>query len=298
MKGEKQVLLFALSLAHASCIDTGQQDVAIPLWVSGSSTTNTVSSTGDWAIELEQAQVAFGPLYLCAGYQAGALCDTARVEWVESVVVDALDPAPHEAGQLTGVSGVVRSWMYDLGITSLLTQQRPEALSAANSLGGNSVRIAGVAVKGARRVPFAIAMPVQQEEATEIGVSVVRKSTTEVFEHEIRGDEQALTVRFDAAPWVREIDFESLVEDASCMATGAPRVCAGNVELTCDASGATIVQRDCGQTNQTCVRAQGCVERVSFSPESQGFRAVKAALVAGARPSFEWMFAEEKEKEP
>jgi len=241
-----------------------------------------------WSIELHQAQLAFGPLYLCAGYQAGSLCETARAEWTDSAVVDALDPNALEVGQLTGVSGPIRSWMFDLGITSLLTQQRPEVLSAASSLGGNSVRISGVAVKGSRSLPFAIAMPIQQDEMTEIGASVVRKSTADVFEHRLSDKDQGLTVRFDATPWVREIDFEALVDDSTCVGGGAPLACAGNLEFSCDASGAISAQRDCEALNQTCIRALGCVDRAELGPDSQGFRAVRSAIVAGARPSFEW----------
>jgi hypothetical protein len=288
---------FALALLHVSCIDTGQHELSIPLRVGGSSPEPVAGANG-WSIVLHEAALAFGPLYLCAGYQAGSLCESARAEWTDSAVVDALDSNAFEVGQLTGVSGPVRSWMYDLGITSLLTQQRPEVLSAASSLGGNSVRISGVATKGTRTLPFAIAMPVQQDEMTEIGASVVRKSTADVFEHRLTDKDQALTVRFDAAPWVREIDFESLVEDGACMADGAPLVCAENVELRCDESGAIATRRDCGQMNQTCIRAQGCVDHVELDPDSQGFRAVKGAIVAGARPSFEWMNEQEREKEP
>jgi hypothetical protein len=242
------------AIAVTSCVDTGQTQVSIPIRLAGASTAAPVSGANGWSIELSRADLAFGPLYLCPGYQAGSLCDTARIEWIDTAVVDALDPEPHDAGVLDGVTGPVRSWMYDLGIASLLTQQRPAVLAAAEALGGNSVRLEGVASKGTQALPFLVELPIQQEEATEIGVSIVRKSGSDRFEHDITGAETALTVRFDPGPWIRDIDFEALIQNDACSQDGG----------------------------------MGCVERVTFGAESQGYRAVKNALVAGERPSFEW----------
>ena len=241
---------FALMLV--GCGDTEQDRVSIPLLVAGEQVTEPVLTANGWSVALQRADLAFGPLYLCAAYQAGALCDTARAEWIGSVVVNALDGESREAGALSGVTGSVRSWMYDLGITSLLTQQTPQVLAAADALGGNSVRLAGTATKDAAIVEFTLELPVRQDESTERGVSVVRKSSNEEFAHDITGAERALTVRFDARPWVRDIDFELVVTSASCDPADGRVVCTG------------------------------------FSPETQAYRAVRGALVAGSRPSFQF----------
>ena len=225
-----------LMILAGGCLDTGREQVSIPLLVAGVAPT-PVAGAGGWTITLDSAELAFGPLYLCAGEQAGALCDTARLEWTESTIVDTLDPEPRVAGALQGVSGPVRSWMYDLGITSLLTQQRPAALEAAIELGENSVRLTGVARRAERELPLELALPIQQDEATELGACVVRKSTSDPFEHEITGDETALTVRFDPRPWLLEVDVDALAEDPT---------------------------------------------------SGQAQRALRNALVAGARPTFEW----------
>lgn len=219
----KRLVLLALGAQlPCACLDTGQAELSIPLLVAGTSVAEPIAASNGWLIELQQAQLAFGPLYLCAGYQAGGLCETARAEWLDSTVVDALAADAVPAGVLHGVSGPVRSWMYDLGITSLLTQQRPVALGAAQSLGGNSVRLAGVARKEARALSFLLELPVQQEEATELGVSLVRKSSSDAFEQELRGDE-ALTVRFAPHGWVRDLDFDALASSAASeTATLAP----------------------------------------------------------------------------
>lgn len=249
----KRALTLGALLAASACLDTGRDRAAIPLRVAGTETTEPVTGARGWLVELERAELAFGPLYLCAGYQAGSLCETARVEWVESAVVDALDPAPREAGVLRGVTGPVRSFMYDLGITSLLSRQRPVALPAAEELGDNSVILRGVARKEPHAIPFRVELPLQREDATELGVPLVRKSGSDRFEHEVTGGEEALTVRFDARAWILGVDFEALIDGLECSAG-----------------------------------ASGCREAVSFAPGSQGALAVRNAVVAGERPEFEW----------
>jgi hypothetical protein len=276
-------------LGAVGCLDTGPQHAEVSLRVTGASSSDPFPTTTDWSVELERADLAFGPLYLCAGYRAGALCDTARLEWVDSVVVDGLDPGHRDAGTLRGTSGSVRSWMYDLGIVSLLTQQRPRALPAAEALGGNSVVLTGSARKNAQTIGFSLELPIAQ--AAQIGVPVVLKSTGDAFEHEVLGGE-TLAVHFDPRPWVRDVDFDALVEDASCTPAGPRIVCAGATELTCADTGAAESERNCMELDMACVRGTGCSATVRFDADSQGYRAVVGALVAGAPPIFEWTTSE------
>ena len=199
-------LVFVLCTA---CIDTSQRSIDLPLRLAGTAPTVPILA-GDWAVTLTEARLAFGPLYLCAGAQAGTLCETARAEWLGSAVVDALSGTEVEAGRISGVSGPVRSYMYDLGIVSLLTQQSPVVLEAAAALSGSSLVLRGSAKRGADVVRFGTDLPVRQEEGTEIGVSVVRKSGNEPFSYELTGDEAGLTIRFDASVWVSQVDFAAL----------------------------------------------------------------------------------------
>lgn len=282
------VLLGSLGIA---CVDVGRAQISVPLFVAGTEVTGPITGMGDAQIELDRAELAFGPLYICAGAQAGELCETARLEWLEAVGIDALDPTAHEVGELTGLEGSVRSWMFDLGMVSLLTQQQPLILPAAQQLGDSSLRLAGRASVSGVTIPFTAAVVVQQEEQTEIGVPVVRKSSSEVFEHEVMAGEPGLLVRFDARTWVSEIDFAALLEDASCTPEGPPLVCAGQLEQTCDPGGALLEQRDCAALGQVCVRGLGCTTSVDFVPETQGYRAIHNQLTAGPRPSFEWEFS-------
>jgi hypothetical protein len=247
-----KVGMLTVVLAAAGCLDTGQERAEVRLRVTGASITERFPTVTEWSVELERADLAFGPLCLCAGYRAGVLCDTARLEWVDSIVVDGLDPEHRDAGVLRGTNGSVRSWMYDLGIVSLLTQQAPQALPAAQALGGNSVVLAGNASKNAHTIRFSLELPITQ--TTELGVPVVRKSTGDAFEHEVFGGE-TLSIHFDPRPWVRDVDFDALVEDMDC----APA---------------------------------GCTAAVRFDADSQGYRAVVGALVAGEPPTFEWTTSE------
>ena len=285
-------LVASLLLACASaCVDVGVEEVEVPLHVAGTAVAGPIAGKAGASVELDEAELAFGPLYLCAGSQAGELCETARLEWLDAVALDALDPTPVAAGSLTGLAGPVRSWMFDLGVVSLLTQTDPLVLAAAAQLGGASVRLAGRAEVEGVSIPFTVAVVIRQEEENEQGIPVVRKSTNDAFSHEVGPGEAGLLVRFDPRPWVTEIDFAGLLEDEVCVADGPERVCAGQLEQTCDAAGVAVETRDCAALEQVCVRELGCVERVEFEPDSQGYRAVRNQVAAGPRPEFEWGFA-------
>lgn len=285
-------LLGPIAVAIAlACVDLGVAEIEVPLHVAGTSIDGPIAGKAGAQIELDRAELAFGPIYLCAGAQAGELCDTAQLEWLDAIAFDALDPTPVEAGPLRGREGAVRSWMFDLGLVSLLTQEHPLVLPAAEQLGDASVVLEGRADVGGVVIPFSVAVAVQQEDETEVGVPVIRKSSSDAFEHEVFAGEQGLLVRFDAGPWVTEIDFAGLLEDGVCAPAGPERVCAGQTEQRCDADGNLVESRDCAALEQVCVREQGCVEVVEFMPDSQGYRAVRNQIVAGPRPEFEWGFS-------
>jgi hypothetical protein len=230
------------------CADTGRDAVSVPLYLAGTDVSEPFPAVGGVEITLERADLAFGPLYLCAGYQAGALCETARLEWVDAAVVNAMDAEPRLAGNLTGASGLVLSYMYDLGLSSVLTLDSPLVMPAAESLGAVSLFIEGVATVAETRVPFVARVPIQQGLETEAGVPVVRKSENERFERDVQPGEQGLTVRFDPRPWIRSVDFRHVAAGPTC--------CQGRVEL---------------------------------EPDTQGFLAIRNALVVEERPRFEWL---------
>lgn len=235
----------------SGCAETGQDQARIPLFVAGSDLSEPIVALGGVRVAIDRADLAFGPLYLCAGATAGDLCDTARLEWLDTVVLDATDPTPVQAGELEGVTGPVRSWMYDLGISSQLTRDDPFVLAAAAQLGGASFVLTGkVELERIERAFFA-SVPIQQTDETELGVPVVRKSASEPFQHDVTGEESGLLVRFDARAWVRAVDFRPYLTEEAC-ADGA------------------------------------CADELTLEPDSQAFRSLRNALLSGGRPSFSW----------
>jgi hypothetical protein len=240
-----------LGLLVGACADTGGNDTSFPLYVAGVDVSESFTATGDVPVVLERADLAFGPLYLCAGTRAGQLCETARVEWLDSVVVSATSPDALLAGNLTGVSGPVRSFMYDLGITSLLTTTEPLVLPAAEALGGNSLNVEGTANVDGVALPFRAEIRIAQASETEVGVPVVLGSTTEA--HQVTDQERGLLIEFDPRVWVRGVDFRALAQSAAC----APSTTS---------------------------------ERCEIKSETQAFRTLHNAVVSGERPRFEWGF--------
>ena len=280
-------LFTLLSLALMGCAETSQGLALVPLFVAGRDNLETINTDGESALTIDRAELAFGPLYLCAGVTAGELCETARLEWLGSVVVDLTSPEPLRAGALTGVTGTVQSWMYDLGISSQLTRDEPFILDAASTLGGTSFVLEGRAQVDDLELPFTVSVAVQQTDDTELGVPVIRKSNSDTFSREVTGDESGLVVRFDLEALVRGIDFRAYVSYERCAVDGPELVCDGALERRCDGETEQST-RDCSERGEICAPRRGCVEALRLTEESQGYRSVRNALMSGARPSFTW----------
>lgn len=232
----------------SACLDTGVDVASAELRVRGD-TASTIAARDGWVVTLQHAKIAFGPLWLCPGNTAGELCDVARGEWLDSVVVDALDNETKVAGEMWGHEGEVRSWMYDYGLVSLLTAKEPFRSEAAKELGGNSVELRGCATKEMRtEVCFSLALPVSQSTEAERGVAVVRVSGGGQALARF-GQVRRLTATFDAATWLGAVDFEAL------------------------------------SALQTC--EPGC-DVLELGADSQAARAVRSALEASARPKLQW----------
>jgi hypothetical protein len=239
-----------------ACLDIGRDPVEIPLSLAGTAPTGPIAGRDGASIELHRARLAFGPLWLCAGTQAGELCDTALLEWLDSAQIDVLRAEPRHVGTATGVTGIARSWMADLGITSLLTQDDPLVLGGAQSLDGASVELAGTAIVDDLALDFRISVPIQQEKPTEIGVPVLRSAPGQLPAHSLGPDESGLLVRFDPGRWVDDIDFDALVDEGICV------------------------------PDEPC----------EPSPDGQAGHSVRARVIAGTHPTLEWGHAPQGEQ--
>lgn len=213
--GASQLVVMASVLGAAvGCVESGTIIKDVELRVVASEQ-RVFDGRDGWSVELSEARLAFGPIALCPGRNAGEFCETARGEWQDSIVVDGLDSGSRRAGYLTATSGPVLSWMYDYGLSSLLTQSEPYITAAAEELDGNSVVLRGCAEKNAERVCFDLRTPVAQTTQTEQGVAVVRVSGVRGVDDLARATR--LTVGFDVGSWVSAIDFAVLAAERDCV---------------------------------------------------------------------------------
>ncbi len=275
-------------LLSLGCSGTGQDRVDIPLRASGVQPPDQVKTVDGELVTITRADLAFGPLYLCAGNTAGDLCDISRAEWLDTAVINTMSDKEVSIGHLTGVTGQVRSWMYDLGISSQLTRSEPYVLQAAEELGSASFVLEGLVTLQGVELPLSASLPIQQTETTELGIPVIRKGSGEVFSHEITGAESGLTLRFSPEMWVSRLDLGSIVEDKICEADGPSVVCQEHIELRCDEDGITESTRDCGETSEACLAGVGCADAIVLEEGSNAYRSLAIALATTGRPSFNW----------
>lgn len=268
------------------CIDMAQAPVEFPLMVAGTAQRSVELPSGQ--VELTSAQVAFGPLYLCAGASAGDLCEVARAQWLGTTVVDMLAPTPVLAGNVEGNSGTVLSWMYDLGISSQLSQSKPFVLEAAKQLGGVSLRVRGRARVEGLEIPFVAAVAVEQTQDTELGIPVVRKSVSDRFFRDLGAAPDTLLVRFSPAALFATSDLNTLVQHEQCTPQSEALVCDGTIARSCQ-DGAQLTQTDCAVQGQVCAKGKGCVTELEIDPESEFYRVMRGSMLSGARPSMEWI---------
>lgn len=285
MKATARFLIGAL--ATTACgPESVQEPVSFPLWVAGSGQVHLETESG-FDVILERADLAFGPLYFCAGFSSGQHCETARLQWLETTVVDTLDRDPKRAGSLEGVTGPIRSWMYDLGISSSLTAREPVVLSAAEQLGGVSIALRGHVFTERAKLAFTARVALQSGENSELGVPIVRKSTNERFTHEVTAEERGLLVRFDSSPWLRAIDFDRRLAPAPCR-VGRERGCADDAALTCDSATGEVLETQPCTSEQLCLEDVGCTDHFDATTHGVALRALRQALESDSRPAFEW----------
>lgn len=282
-RGGLLLLVGALSGCFANgCSSSAQQPITFDLQLRGTKA-ETVDLEGGATIDLSAAELAFGPLYLCAGTQSGELCESARAEWLGSAVLDVLDEEPQIVGAVEGLSGSVRSWMYDHAFTSTRSAPKPIELSAATQLGSNSVRLAGSVNRGAQAIPFRTEFPISLSEEVEPGFPVVRSSTP--LDLDLSAETQSLELRFQTESWLSALRLEDFYQELDCDAKNQVS-CQGTVEQRCDETGALLEEIDCSENDQICAPFTGCADLVDLAAGSRAVRALEQEIVAGTRPEF------------
>ena len=145
------LLKAALASLLLACSGTGQPEVSYPAYAIGSSAEPFAAD--DWTVTLEEATVAFGPVYFCAARSGSAtLCETAVGEITRITSLNALTADPQPIGTVHGFEGDVRSASYDYGVHWFLTESAPVADPAAPN--GHSLHVRGTARRGADELPF------------------------------------------------------------------------------------------------------------------------------------------------
>lgn len=278
------------------CIDTGLDATEVALSVQGTRRDVIVLDNGD-ELRLDAASLAFGPLYLCPGFQAGELCETAQASFVDSVLVDVHSDAVQEAGAMKAFTGSVASYMYDLGFSSLLTDRQSVANEAAQALGGHSFVARGEMRRADKVLPFAVEVVVRLEgeaSSTFQGAPMVRSCSSRsagcvdgLAPHELRRDANALTLRFDADPWFQGIALDAFFVERDCAPDGPPMVCQGDVAQRCAPDGTVLTSTVCDD-GLVCVEGDGCTAAVTWPVDGAAARALQTNLQLRGRPAFLW----------
>lgn len=184
----------------SACGETPGDAVSLPLTGSGSG--ESTFTQGAWQITLDRAEVGFGPLYLCAAsLPSDHLCETALVEMNEVVTIDALNPSLQQLSVLEGTTGVVRSAVFDYGVSWPLTFRSPRP--GAGAPGGHSARFGGSATDGVRTLVFTADIDV-------LPSAVGRLTSGAVTEHTIDDGASRLHVVLEPVRWWRNVDFDAL----------------------------------------------------------------------------------------
>jgi hypothetical protein len=205
-------------LACAACSGTGQPDIDYATFAAPAPQAPIGADHG-WTVTLEQATVAFGPVYFCASESGSAtLCETAIGELLTTTAFDALDATPHALGTAHGLVGKVQSASYDYGIHWFLTDDAPSPSTVAP--GGHSAHFSGTAQKGEKKHHFVADVDVVPQFQGQ------RAAPSQVASATIAGDGQKLDIQFNVGQWFEHVDFNDApagVDPYVINATTAPR---------------------------------------------------------------------------
>jgi hypothetical protein len=221
-------------LGCAACSGTGQPDVDYAAFAAPAAP-GTISADHGWSVTLDQATVAFGPVYFCASESGSAtLCQTAIGELLTTTAFDALDPTPHALGIAHGLLGKIQSASYDYGIHWFLTDDAPTPSAAAP--GGHSAHFSGTAVKAGKTVHFRADVDVVPQFQGQ------RAAPSQVASATITGQGEKLDIQFAVGQWFEHVDFDDAAagEDPYVISAGSRNHGAIVIGMTAEAPPAFV----------------------------------------------------------
>jgi hypothetical protein len=191
--------LAALVLTIAACVTSSQAEVSYPAYARPALTRTLLAKNG-WTVSVSRAEIAFGPVYLCAAQSGSAtLCETAVGELLRVQRIDAL-AGEQALGVVRGLEGPIRSAGYDLGITWFDTQT--SATPAATAPDGHSIVVEGVATRGSDVVPFRLLVDAVPQFQGQRAVPTTKASGN------VTSGDARLDVTFDVTRWLASVDFD------------------------------------------------------------------------------------------
>lgn len=208
----------ALAATLACEAGTGGRRAHFDLAVATAGAATFRTSTG-WDVTLESACISLGPLYLFAEPSVTAklqrraydlLVPTAhahpgvdhfyggevRGEWLDQIVVNAVDPTPVELGAFEGIAGDVRS--------ATLGVYPPKPTIDAPCLRGHHAYVVGVARQADRVIAFEGGLDIE---------AVGDRRRVAIATTLLVDDGERVVVSVDPRPWLDQAKFEELAVD-------------------------------------------------------------------------------------
>ena len=208
MKRWRWRLPLTLTLVLAGCGDTGGGPVSVPLMGGGAVDGSHFVTSDGWSVDLDDARIAFGPVYFCATTSADLEnCPAAIAELRSAVTIDALDPSPEMLGTIEGRAATLRSATWDYGRPYFLSAAAPGPIAGAVD-GEHSARFSGTASKDGTSFHFVAELNIS---APVSGITAVHGFRTT---HTLIDDDDALTVRFDVPRVIERLDLDALASSA------------------------------------------------------------------------------------
>jgi hypothetical protein len=189
-----------LAVAALGCGSTGQARIELPLYARGVAA--EPFEVGSFTIQLTEARVGIGPIYLCASARSSSdSCPSAVAEFISSSTVDALDPSRKALGKLAALSANVQSIGLDYGITWPTSVAHAVTLHGAPS--GHSATFKGRAESANRSFDFQVDLDLAPALR---GTRAVQGLTT----HAELAPNLRCELALDPIAWWSQVDFEAL----------------------------------------------------------------------------------------